>query len=158
MARKNRKTTGTFDNVFVNQNSNPKRLVNIRDERDVPEDKIFMNINFKDVDMNQCPPGQNYSDWEDLKLLSSLMKKFESICQTTRMEAVAQKYIKVYGKFPSNSHFKCPDHIRGDVEWATIQRVGGQKIRVAGYLIKNVFYPVFLDKDHLFYPSTKKHT
>ena len=36
------------------------------------------------------------------------------------------------------------------------QRVGGQKIRVAGYLIKNVFYPVFLDKEHLFYPSTKK--
>ncbi len=47
---------------------------------------------------------------------------------------------------------------KGDVEWATIQKIVGQKTRVAGYLIKNVFYPVFLDKDHLFYPSTKRHT
>lgn len=83
----------------------------IRDEKDVPEDKIFMKINFKDVDMSQCPPGQDCSDWEDLKLLSHLMKKIESICQTTRMEAVAQKYRKVYGKFPSDSHFECPNYI-----------------------------------------------
>ena len=46
----------------------------------------------------------------------------------------------------------------GEVAWGTIQRIGGQKPRLAGYVIGSVFYPVFLDKDHLFFPSKKKHT
>ena len=68
------------------------------------------------------------------------------------------KLLKVYGEFPANSQFKIPKHIIGEVEWGTIQRIGGQKPRLAGYIIGSVFYPVFLDKDHLFFVSKKKHT
>ena len=66
------------------------------------------------------------------------------------------KLLKVYGEFPKHSEFSKPSFIEGEVEWGTIQRIGGQKPRLAGYIIGSVFYPVFLDKEHKFYPSTKK--
>lgn len=56
----------------------------------------------------------------------------------------------------TNSKFSIPSFIIGEVQRGTIQRIGGQKPRLAGYIIGSVFYPVFLDKDHLFYQSTKK--
>ena len=95
---------------------------------------------------------------EDEKMLDKLVGRFVEVCSFTRQEAVQQGLLKVYGDFPENSHFKIPPHIKGKVSWGTIRKIGGQKPRLAGYIIESVFYPVFLDKDHLFYPSTKKHT
>lgn len=36
--------------------------------------------------------------------------------------------------------------------------IKGQKPRVAGHIIDNVFYVVFLDKDHKFFPAPLKRT
>lgn len=87
-----------------------------------------------------------------------LVTMFIDVCACTRPEAEQKKLLKVYGEFPAKSQFKIPKHIIGEVEWDTIQRIGGQKPRLAGYFIGSVFYPVFLDKDHLFFGSKKKHT
>ena len=36
--------------------------------------------------------------------------------------------------------------------------VKGQKGRVAGHIIDNIFYVVFLDREHRFYITEKRHT
>jgi hypothetical protein len=47
-------------------------------------------------------------------------------------------------------------HIIEDAEWASLHIKG--KERIAGHIIGNVFYVVFLDKDHRFWRTEKKHT
>lgn len=148
----------SFDTKFKSTIASDNRTANVRTERKVKEDMPKLTLNFKDFDFNQCPPGQTLEEWQKNKMLDKLFHKFIEICGCTRLEAEQQGLLKVYGNFPTNSQFKIPRHIEGEVAWGTIQRIGGQKPRLAGYIIGPVFYPVFLDKDHLFFPSKKKHT
>lgn len=68
--------------------------------------------------------------------------------------------IKIYGEFPATSQFKYPKTViqDKDIKWAVIMYIKGQKPRIVGHIIGNVFYVVFLDKEHLFFPSELKHT
>lgn len=79
-----------------------------------------------------------------------------------------------YGKFPSHSKFQRPAGIPDDVSWGAFRI--SSKFRIAGFTIspenhgkfqkdsddsvfdENVFYIVFLDMHHDFYPVPKKHT
>jgi hypothetical protein len=148
----------TFDNKFKSITVSDNRTANIRTERRVKDEQIKLSLNFKDFDFKQCPPGQTLETWQEDKILDKLVKKFIDVCACSRIEALQKGLLKVYDAFPVNSQFKIPNHIQGDVEWGTIQRIGGQKPRLAGYIIGSTFYPVFLDKEHLFFPSPKKHT
>lgn len=76
----------------------------------------------------------------------------------TRTEAERQQQIKVYGNFPQNTEFCHPRHVNDNVAWAVIKHVGGQKGVVAGYIVESTFYIVFLDRNHKFWISEKKHT
>ena len=143
-----------FDIKFKSATASDCRIANVRTERKVKDDQPKLSFNFKDFDFNQCPPGQTLENWQTDKLLDKLIVKFIDVCACTRIEAVQNGLLKVYGDFPENSQFKVPRHIEGDVDWGTIQRIGGQKPRLAGYIIDSVFYPVFLDKDHVFYPGS----
>lgn len=144
-----------FDNKFRSISTLESRTAGVREERKVKEDLPKLCFNFKDFDFNQCPPGQTLTQWEKEGMLSELMNKFISICSYNRIEAVQLKLLKIYGAFPKNGDFKLPPHVQGEVDWGTVQRIGGQKPRLAGYIIDNVFYPVFLDRDHRFFPSQK---
>jgi len=73
-------------------------------------------------------------------------------------EALNEQQMAVYGGFPAKSDFTPPKHVASDVQWAVVKRGKGQKGRVAGYVIDNVFYPVFLDKDHRFWLTEKRRT
>lgn len=152
------KKKSRFDNKFKSTTASEVRTANVRNERKVKDDLPKLSFNFKDFDFNQCPPGQTLEKWQESKMLDKLVTKFIDVCACTRPEAEQKKLLKVYGDFPANSQFKIPKHIIGEVDWGTIQRIGGQKPRLAGYIIGSVFYPVFLDKDHLFFVSKKKHT
>lgn len=44
------------------------------------------------------------------------------------------------------------------LNWAVIMDIKGQKGRVAGHIIDNIFYVVFLDREHRFYITEKRHT
>lgn len=147
-----------FDNKFKSTAAADSRTANVRNERKVKDELPKLSFNFKDFDFNQCPPGQELEEWQKSKMLDKLMRKFIEVCSCTRPEAEQKGLLKVYGDFPENSHFKIPQHVKGEVSWGTIRKIGGQKPRLAGYIIDSVFYPVFLDKDHLFFPSAKKHT
>lgn len=150
------KKKSRFDDKFKGTSPSDSRRENVRSERNVRDDLPKLSLNFKDFDTTQCPPGQTFEEWQKDGRLSELMKKFIDVCSYNRIEAEQMQLLKVYGNFPALSHFKVPPHITGEVQWGTIQRIGGQKPRLAGYIIGSVFYPVFLDKDHVFYPSKKK--
>jgi hypothetical protein len=145
-------------NKFSAQNSVVERKANCRTERQVAEEKPLMLFSFKDFQYNkQIPPGQSYSEWQEDILLAYLLEKFGELCNVNRIEAEQQKFIKVYGNFPKNSEFTNPFPDR-DLEWAVIMKIKGQKGRVAGHIMGHIFYVVFLDAEHKFFPSEKKNT
>ena len=152
------KKKSKFEEKYKSSSPIDSRIANIRTERCIKDDLPKLSLNFKDFDFNQCPPGQTLEEWQTEGKLSVLVNKFIDVCSYNRVEAEQLQLLKIYGEFPSNSEFKVPSHIEGDVVWGTIQRVGGQKPRLAGYIIGSTFYPVFLDKNHRFFPSGKKHT
>jgi hypothetical protein len=134
-----------------------ERSRNIREERKVKEDLPKMLFSFKDFDRKQLDIGQTYEIWEENKLLSYMVEKFGYICQLNRIEAEQQGYITVYYDFPIKSDFKNPfPDVK--LDWAVVTKIGGQKSRVAGHIIDNIFYVVFLDKEHRFFIAEKKHT
>lgn len=137
-----------------------ERKRNTREERRVKEDLPKIVFSFKDFDRRQIPPGQTYDEWEDRKLLAYLIEKFGEICKYNIIEAQQQNMIKIYGGFPANSSFEYPNTVIQDenITWAVIMKVKGQKPRVVGHIIENVFYVVFLDAEHLFFPSQLKYT
>ena len=135
------KKKSKFENKFRSTATSESRTANVRDERKVKDEQPKLSFNFKDFDFNQCPPGQTLEKWQEEKMLDKLVGRFVEVCSFTRQEAVQQGLLKVYGDFPENSHFKIPPHIKGKVSWGTIRKIGGQKPRLAGYIIESVFYP-----------------
>jgi hypothetical protein len=115
-----------------------------------PKEMLF---SFRDFDHTQ---GQTFFDWHESKLLHILLERIKEFCKFSRVEAEQNKCLKVYGDFPINSVFKHPVYITEDAEWASLHIQG--KERIAGHIIDNIFYVVFLDREHLFWPSAKKHT
>lgn len=155
--KKNRKRNRNFSP----QDASIKRKANTKNERQSTskkEELPLMLFSFKDFQYNsQTPPGQTYEDWQEKELLAYMLDKFGHICNENRVEAEQKKFIKVYGEFPKNSEFENP-FLDLELNWAVIMKIKGQKPRVAGYIDGHIFYVVFLDFDHKFYPSTKKNT
>jgi len=145
-----------LDNPFKTRRELDERKQNTRTEHKVADEKPLILFSFKDFDDSQCPPGQTFKEWEKAGLLSDLFTKLVDLSSKNRMEAERQQVVKVYGDWPQgHTDFKIPNHVQGEVDWGTLQKIGGQKARVAGYMCNNVFYIVFLDKEHKFYKSEK---
>ena len=117
------------------------------------EPKKLIVFSLKDFDINQ---GQSFEDWEKDEILSNLMTRLREISSFTVTEAQQKRILTIYGDFPTKSDFAHPKHIPVGVKWAVISIQG--KERIAGYIEDNVFYIVFLDKDHKFWITEKKHT
>ena len=98
--------------------------------------------------------GQTVSDWESEGLLSQLCTRMQQIGQFDATNALAQQLIKQYTQvgFPPNSKFDIPKHVT-PIYWAVIHITPNSKAVVAGYIEEDVFYVVFLDKEHHFWPS-----
>lgn len=118
--------------------------------------KRFLSFSFTKLITTQ---GQTIEEWETLGLLSILNLRFKFIGQFSVQEALQKVYIKQYTKvnFPLKSGFIQPNHI-SNVTWAVMHLTNTSKEVVAGYVEDDIFYVVFLDKDHDFWPSTLKHT
>jgi hypothetical protein len=144
-------------NRFKTKNESEfERVRNTREEKKVKEELPKLVFSFKDIDIRQIPPGQTFNDWQDEKILAYMLEKFGHICALNIVEAQQQKVLKIYGKFPEKSEFETCQHIAENVTWAVIMDIKGQRGRVAGHIIDNVFYVVFLDKDHRFYITQKR--
>lgn len=140
---------------FAAKKKADKRKENIRTEKSVEGDLPKVVFSFKDFDKSQIPPGQTFEDWQEKGCLAYLMEKLCHISELNMIEAKQQKYITLYDSFPKQSDFQHPRHIAPDVSWAVIKKIKGQKGRVAGHIIDNVFYIVFLDFEHKFWKMDK---
>ena len=115
----------------------------------------YLVFSLRDLDKTQ---GQGFEDWEENGLLAKALNRIHGFCRMTLQEALSSGLIKVYGQgLPGNCKFTHPRHVHDDIEWASVKVQG--KERIIGFLEDDfIFQVVFLDKDHLFYPSSKKHT
>lgn len=103
--------------------------------------------------------GQSIEEWDELKLLKPLLLRIKNIGQHTTLTVRQKKWIKEYHKvdFPPDSGFTEPKHVVG-VTWAVMHLTDNSKEVVVGYIEDDVFYIIFLDKYHIFWPSKLKNT
>ncbi len=123
-------------------------------ENSIVNDKIKRNfvVSFEYLDRNQ---GQTFEEWEKEGLLVNMLNTLRDYCQKT-MEENKGKSFKEYGYFPPKSKFEHPKHVPEDVSWASLHLCG--RACLGGHIVENIFYVVFLDKDHEFWLTEKKHT
>lgn len=98
--------------------------------------------------------GQTIEDWEENGLLSQLCIMMRQIGQFEAPQVLSDQMIKQYTQvgFPPNSEFEEPKHVSPS-SWAVFHIKPSSKEVVVGYLELDVFYIVFLDKEHKFWPS-----
>lgn len=113
----------------------------------------FINISFryfKDIDND---PAQSLKTWKDDDRLWDMMLALQYITYENITKVQSTEKITLYRKFPSKdkNDFPCPNDLQEDLNWGTIQNIGGQKARIAGFLKENTFYLVYLDKNHRFW-------
>ncbi|MNC09029.1 hypothetical protein D3C76_644830 [compost metagenome] len=134
----------------------------VKDETEAKgTDKIFLSFNLKHLDQTQPKNSpQTIAVWHDNDLLQSLVHRIMQVSQLTRLEAVQQQQLKIYGDFPpkDKTDFSHPAFVPENVYWGVLKHVGGQTGTVAGYIEDDVFNVVFFDKDHRFWITPKKHT
>jgi hypothetical protein len=114
------------------------------------EDGLIL-YNLKYFDHTQ---GQNFPEWEQEGLLAEALDTLKGY-STRRMNEVLGKRepkFTCYGSFPSGcKKFRHPKHVPPDAKWTRIH-VNGTRC-IIGHIVGNVFYLVFLDKDHEFWPT-----
>ncbi len=140
----------------VQQVGNFRRKSKFLETIDTGLEKIqFLVFSLRDLDRVQ---GEHFENWEENQILAKALNRIHGFCRMTLKQAINEKLIKIYGKgMPKNSKYCHPNHVHDDVQWASIRIQG--KERIIGYVEHNfIFQIVFMDKEHLFYPSEKKHT
>jgi len=110
-------------------------------------------LNFSRFDPTQ---GQSFEHWHEKGLLLKAVHRWREQCKKSVRECEQEKGFSVYGEIPGHSEFKHPRHIPKDAQWASMHLQGAPC--VIGHVIGNVFYVVFLDEEHKFWPVAKKHT
>ena len=99
--------------------------------------------------------GQSIQTWHQEGLLLAFYEKLQHISTTGITTLMQNGVITNYRRFPEDSGFKIPQGLDASWDWSVIKDIGGQKVRVAGFLENNIFHIVYLDKDHQFWPSKR---
>lgn len=120
------------------------------------ESKDHIAFNFEYFTHGQNA-GEDFCDWTHDQLIK-LLRKMTEYSKKTKLEWLNEKAILVpYGDFRTRFGFVCPQTIpKEGVQWARYRMEN--KMRLIGFFakgIQNIFYVVFLDKDHRFYPMEK---
>jgi hypothetical protein len=119
------------------------------------EDKIS-KVCFAHLDRNQ---GQSFKDWADAGLLVKLNERLADISKNNLQELIKDsKRAHLYNDFPpsKSTEYTFPKHIQDDVRWCAFH-VNGEAV-LAGHIVDDTFYVVFLDLYHKFWISKLKHT
>ena len=132
------------------------RKSNIRQQGSKPDRgrrRRVINFNLSKIVPDQ---GQTLQDWGKSGLLLKLTERMKQIGALTREEALHQKMIKEYPAsegFPSKSKFKKPTYLSPE-RWAVMHLTNTSVEVVVGYIEEDVFFVVFLDKNHEFWPAS----
>jgi len=136
-----------------------QRAEGLKNTRKTIDSKDLLTFSFRHLDQTQPKTNTQTVDvWIENGLIKDLFCRLQELSKLTRAEAEQQQQIKIYGEFPKRSEFTTPKFITHDVEWGIIKQVGGQVGGVAGYIMDTTFYIVFLDQNHKFWITDKKHT
>ncbi|UNT14927.1 hypothetical protein [Pseudomonas sp. I3-I5] len=141
----------------MSKRSNPLKVAtrreNTREAQPLKRDQ-YLSFSFKYF-KNWDDVGQSLATWGSEDLLGSLVNKLHHISSVNITKLQTEKSITNYKAFPpsNKTHFTCPSDLSEDESWGVIRNIGGQKQRIAGFLRESVFYIVFLDRDHKFWPS-----
>ena len=128
-----------------------------------------MSFSFKYFDGSQ-EAGQDFKDWNDkqkqelLEKLRDYSREDKKYWLNQRVGSGGLKLLEIYGQFPSNTDFKYPQHVPDNVSWARFRLESS--VRLVGFFVNeddakkyclstDIFYIVFLDKDHRFYKMEK---
>lgn len=108
--------------------------------------------------------GQSFEQWQDEEILADLDNKLKDFSAKRIVELLEDGILELYDSFPKGSKFNIPPALRGmdtEVQWARLSITGAR--RIGGFIVKNpdnqynnIFYIVYLDKDHEFAPCKKK--
>lgn len=127
-------------------------------KRSITDEDLTGNfkVSFQYLDTTQ-KYGSGFKDWQKAGLLSKAMKTLQGYCCSTLLSQVNTTKFTVYGNFPpkDKTGFEFPEHVPEDAKWARIHIVG--KAVLAGHIVRDTFYVVFLDKSHKFF-KTKRET
>lgn len=133
-----------------------KYVAGIQETSDVSKTLAkYLQFNFKYYN-HQDLASQSFENWQDNKILADLNNKLCDFSKLTIEELKSMGNLVVYGAFPDNSDFKEPNFFKGiNVQWARLRLTGRR--RLIGVFIpsddttlRNIFYVVFLDKNHKF--------
>ena len=126
--------------------------------KDAP--KVVLSLEYIDVTQ-----GQSLRQWSNSgDLLLKLTEIGAALNKLTYSKAITDGIISEYdidrfmvNNMPNGSEWNYPRTlVKKDVRWCKI-RLGSTR-RVIGFMEKNVFQVVFLDKDHEFYPTEPHNT
>ena len=136
----------------------PQRNVDTKAQKSTAKDN-FYSISFKYFKDTDIDPAQSINTWkaEDrildmLLALKDISSNNATIVQTSRLT--------LYGEYPSKdkNEFPLPADLPSEIKWGTIQNIGGQKARIAGFLKDSICYLVYLDKNHRFWITKPKNS
>ena len=129
-------------------------LANIKKTSIKEENQNFhLVISFKHLDKSQ---GQTFSDWENNRILADALDTLANYCHDTLQKQCCTDSFKTYSAFPPDdkTDYHFPAHVPPDALWASMHIKGKQCL--VGHIYRNVFYIIFLDKDHRFWIAKKK--
>lgn len=131
-----------------------KEVLEHRKGRKDLENDDCLVISLKHLDANQ---GQTLHAWDEQGILANAIEHLAGRCHRRALEQRDGNYT-VYPYFPppDKTRFVHPTHVPEDAEWVRIHVNGTQCI--IGHIVDNVLYVVFLDGNHEFWISEKKHT
>lgn len=116
--------------------------------------------------------SQSYENWHADNLLTTLLEKITEFSKKPLSYWKQQGTFNIYTAFPHNSLLTQPKSVPHQAIWAAFRLQ--KSVRLIGFIIPaeydgkphqnakgrfdcNVFYVVFLDKDHKFYPMDIKN-
>jgi hypothetical protein len=119
--------------------------------------KVLLSYEYLDIQQ-----GQTFKQWNDKNDLLKLQELGQTLNRLSVNRALADQIIIQYNiadekkwnqnNMPKVSKWKYPNTVqRSDVAWSKIEL--GRKLRVIGFFEENIFYVVFLDNNHQFFPS-----
>ncbi|NYA25790.1 hypothetical protein HZI65_07130 [Haemophilus haemolyticus] len=122
------------------------------------DNERYISFSFRYFQNTDQLPAQSLETWHTDGSTIDLLRSLAHISQRNITELQAgDKKLTLYKSFPNKqvNEFSCPSGLSEDENWGCLRNIGGQKARVAGFLKNNIFYIVFLDKEHKFYKSSK---
>ena len=136
----------------------PQRNVDTKAQKSTAKDN-FYSISFKYFKDTDIDPAQSINTWKSEDRILDMLLSLKDI-SSNNATIVQTSRLTLYGEYPSKdkNEFPLPADLPSEIKWGTIQNIGGQKARIAGFLKDSIFYLVYLDKNHRFWITKPKNS